>query len=50
MRDAGGAYSNYLRLYNVARIPTYFLISRGNELKARQENIKDLETEVKKLL
>ena len=50
VRDAGGAYSNYLRLYNVARIPTYFLISRGNELKARQENIKDLETEVKKLL
>ena len=50
VRDTGGAYSNYLRLYNVVRIPTYFLISRGNELKARQENIKDLEAEVKKLL
>ena len=50
VRDGAGAYSNYLRLYNVTRVPTYFLINRANELKARQENIQDLEAEVKKLI
>lgn len=50
VRDGAGAYSNYVRLYNVKSLPTYFLIGRDNELKARQENIKDLEAEVKKLL
>ncbi len=50
VRDGDGAYSNYLRLYNVTSLPTSFLIGRNNELKTRQENIKDLEGEVKKLL
>ncbi len=50
VRDANGAYSNYLKLYNVTRVPTYFLINRNNELEARQENIKNLDAEVKKLL
>lgn len=50
VRDPKGEYSNYLALYNVKSIPTYFLINRNNELKLRQEAIKDLETEIKKLL
>lgn len=50
VRDPRGGYSSYVSLYNVANLPTYFLINRSNELKLRQEAIKDLETEIKKLL
>lgn len=50
VRDPRGGYSSNLSLYNVTKLPTYFLINRNNELKIRQESIKDLESEIKKLL
>lgn len=50
VRDPRGAYSTYLQLYNVGRLPTYYLVNRANELSARQENVKDLEAEIRKQL
>ncbi|MBQ8520213.1 MAG: redoxin domain-containing protein [Bacteroides sp.] len=50
VRDANGAYSQYVSLYNVTDLPTAFLVGRENILKARVADVKDLETEVKKLL
>src|SRR5574344_2285 len=50
VRDANGTYSNYLALYNVTNIPTFFIINKANELRGRSENIAELEGEVKKLL
>lgn len=50
VRDANGIYSQFASIYNVQVVPTLFLISRGNELKARSEEIKDLEAAVKALL
>ncbi len=50
VRDQNGSNSQYISIYNVNKLPAIFLISRDNELKARGENIKNLEEEVKKLL
>ncbi len=50
VRDEDGVNSRYASLYNIKKVPSFFLINRNNELKARDENIKNLEEEVKKLL
>ncbi|MEG2514359.1 MAG: thioredoxin family protein, partial [Bacteroidaceae bacterium] len=50
VHDPNGTYSSNAALYNVKKLPTYFLINRNNELSARDETIKDLEAEVKKML
>ena len=50
VRDANGAYSSYISLYNVTNLPSVFLVNRNNELSARGENIKDLDEAIKKLL
>lgn len=50
VRDANGAYSQYVSLYNVTDLPSAFVVGRDNVLKARIEDVKDLETEIKKLL
>lgn len=50
VRDKNGIYSANVGLYNVQKLPTFFLINRSNELKMRSENIKDIEKEVLKLL
>ena len=50
VRDADGVNSQRLMLYNVQSIPDFFLIDRGNNIVTRASNIKDLETEIKKLL
>lgn len=50
VRDENGIYSNVPIAYNVQKLPTYFLINRNSELNNRDENIKDLEKELKKLL
>lgn len=50
VRDANGAYSSYISLYNVTNLPAVFLVNRANELSARGENIKDLDEAIKKLL
>lgn len=48
--DPNGAYSSSAAIYNVQKLPTYFLVNRNSELSARDENIKDLEEAIKKLL
>lgn len=50
VRDGNGIYSTNVSLYNVRQVPSLFLISRNNELKARGEDIKDLEAAVQSLL
>ena len=50
VRDANGAYSQYVALYSVTNLPSVFLVGRDNMLKLRGENVKDLEAEVRKLL
>lgn len=50
VRDEDGAYSKTASIYNVKKLPSYFLVNRNNELSARDENIKNLEEAVKKLL
>ncbi len=50
VRDPNGVYSSIAGIYNVQKLPTFFLISRNNEISARDENIKDIEEAIKKLL
>ncbi len=50
VRDAAGANSTRLVLYNVKAIPDFFLIDRGSNLVCRQDQIKDLGKEIEKLL
>lgn len=50
VRDENGIYSTNAALYEVAQLPAIFLINRNNELKARGEDIKDLEASIKSLL
>ncbi len=50
VRDADGADSQYVRMYNMQTIPDFFIIDRGNNLVKRASQIKDLEAEIKKLL
>ena len=50
VRDAAGPYSQYVSIYNVAGLPSVFLVGRDNVLKLRGENIQDLEAEIRKLL
>ena len=42
--------SQYIRSYQIYRIPSYFLINRQGDLVARDAQINDLETTIKKLL
>ena len=50
VRDPNGIESQKLEMYNITKIPTYFLIDRESNLKSRDDNVKDLETEIQKLL
>lgn len=50
VRDANGIYSSNVAVYGVTNLPTFFLIGRDNSLKLRNDNIKDIESEIKKLL
>lgn len=50
VRDPNGVYSAVTRTYNVQKLPSYFLINRNSELSGRDETIKNLEEEIKKLL
>lgn len=45
-----GVQSDMLTLYQVAQVPSYFLIDRNCDLQARQEDIPDLEKAIEKLL
>lgn len=50
VRDASGAYSKYVTLYNVTKLPSIFLINRDNELSARGEDVEDIEAAIRKML
>ena len=50
VRDADGIQSTRLVMYNIQAVPDFFLIDRNNNLVKRAAQIKDLETEIKKLL
>lgn len=50
VRDENGIYSTNAAVYNVKQVPAYFLVNRSNELSARGEDLKDLETAIKALL
>lgn len=50
VRDADGVQSQYLTLYNVRSIPTFFLVNRDNTLDKRDAQIADLDAEIEMLL
>lgn len=50
VRDEDGSYSKTAAVYNVKKLPSYFLVNRNNELSARDESIKNLDEAVKRLL
>lgn len=50
VRDENGIYSTTAAVYNVKQVPAFFLVNRNNELSARGEDVKDLETAIKALL
>jgi peroxiredoxin len=50
VRDENGIESQKLEMYNITKIPTYFLIDRESNLKSRDDHVKNLEAEIQKLL
>ncbi len=50
VHDQNGIYSTNAMLYNIKQVPSFFLINRNNELKLRDEEIKDIDQAIKSLL
>ena len=50
VRPNDGPYAKEPTLYGVRELPTYFLINRAGEIVLRDENVKDLEKELERLL
>lgn len=50
VRDGEGNFSQYIKLYNIQTLPTFYLINRENEIAARDNQIENLEEEIVKLL
>ncbi|MGL4519968.1 MAG: thioredoxin-like domain-containing protein [Phocaeicola sp.] len=50
VRDANGAYSTYVSLYNVTNLPALFLISKENELSLRGDGGVNIEAAIQKML
>ncbi len=50
VREENGVEGQSLVKYNVQSIPTFFLIDRSNTLRARDVQIKDIDTAIKNLL
>jgi peroxiredoxin len=48
--DPNGIQSQIISMYNIQAVPDFFLIDRDNNLVKRAAQIKDLDTEIKKLL
>ncbi len=50
VNDASSLSSNYLMLYNVQKLPTYFLLDRNCSPSKRDEQIEDINKEIEALL
>lgn len=50
VRDARGIFSSTVTIYGINDLPTFFLVGRDNSLKIRNSEIKDVESEIRKLL
>ncbi len=50
VRDPQGINSSNIVAYNVQSVPTFFLINKNNEVRMRDEQIKDLNAEIEKML
>ncbi|MCD8291619.1 MAG: DUF4369 domain-containing protein [Prevotella sp.] len=50
VRDPQGINSSNIAAYNVQKIPTFFLINKNNEVQMRDEQIKDINAEIEKML
>ncbi|MBR5456868.1 MAG: DUF4369 domain-containing protein [Bacteroidaceae bacterium] len=50
VRDGQGAASSNAMLYNVQNLPTFYLINKKNEIVLRDNQINDLEKEIKSLM
>lgn len=50
VRDGNCEASQYIPLYNIQSIPSYYLIDRTNTLKSRDSQIKDLSAAIAELL
>lgn len=50
VRDENGMYSTAASLYNVKKLPAYFLINSKNELSARGDEVKNIDAAIKALL
>lgn len=50
VRDSKGADSHNAQLYNLQKIPTYFLINKDSEIVLRDSQVENIEKEIEKLL
>lgn len=50
VRDDDGLNSTLLMRYNISQVPEFFLVDRDNNLVKRSGQMKDLESEIRKLL
>lgn len=50
VRDADTTGSRLLMLYNIQKLPTFFLVDKTNTLYKRDAQIKDLDAEIQKIL
>ena len=50
VRDADSMSSPLIKFYNLVSLPTFYLVNRDNELYKRDNQIADLEAEIKALL
>ncbi len=50
VRDENGINSSIASLYNVKKVPYFYIINRNNEIKAKSDNVKNIEASIKALL
>lgn len=50
VRDGNGNASEYLRNYNIQKLPTFFLISKKGEIMKRDDMVHDLKSDIESLL
>jgi peroxiredoxin len=50
VRDENGINSSIASMYNVKKVPYFYIINRNNEIKTKSDNVKNIEAAVKALL